>query len=88
MAKPVAYEISQARGWLELQLLAYPTATAMPDLSVTYTLAHGKARSLTHWARPGIEPTTSWFLVVFITAAPQQELHIKIFNSAFSTSEI
>ena len=27
--------------------------------SGTYTRAHGKAGSLTHWARPGIEPTTS-----------------------------
>ena len=27
--------------------------------SATYTTAHGNARSLTHWARPGIEPTSS-----------------------------
>ena len=27
---------------------------------------HGNTRSLTHWARPGIEPTTSWFLVGFV----------------------
>ena len=32
-------------------------------VSVTYTTAHGNARSLTHWTRPGIEPETSWFLV-------------------------
>ena len=34
----------------ELQLLAYTTATAMPDHrpSVTYITAHGNARSLTH----------------------------------------
>ena len=25
--------------------------------------AHDNARSLTHWARPGIEPTSSWMLV-------------------------
>jgi len=24
--------------------------------------------------RPGIEPTTSWFLVRFVSAAPRQEL--------------
>ena len=35
-------------------------------VSVTYTTAHGSARSLTHWERPGIEPTTSWFLVGFV----------------------
>ena len=28
--------------------------------SATYTAAHGNAGSLTHWARPGIEPKTSW----------------------------
>ena len=27
--------------------------------SSTYTTAHGNTRSLTHWARPGIEPTSS-----------------------------
>ena len=34
--------------------------------AVTYTKAHHNARSLTRWARPGIEPTTSWLLVVFV----------------------
>ena len=43
-------------------------------MSVTYTTAHSNARSLTHRARPGIEPSTSWFLVGFISAAPQWEL--------------
>ena len=40
----------------------------------TYTTAHGNTRSLTHWARPGIEPTTSWFLVGFVYDALQWEL--------------
>ena len=31
--------------------------------SATYTTAHGNAGSLTHWARAGTEPSTSWFLV-------------------------
>ena len=35
-------------------------------MSATYTTAHGNARSLTHWARPGIEPAISWFLVGFL----------------------
>jgi len=42
--------------------------------SSTHTTAHGNTRSLTHWARPGIEPATSWFLVGFISTAPWQEL--------------
>ena len=33
---------------------------------MTYTTAHGNARSLTHWLRPGIEPASSWILVEFI----------------------
>ena len=33
--------------------------------STTYTTAHGNARSLTHWARPGMEPVSSWILVGF-----------------------
>ena len=42
--------------------------------SATYTTAHSNAGSLTHWAKPGIEPSTSWFLVEFISAVPQWEL--------------
>ena len=42
--------------------------------SVTYTTAHGKARSLTHWMRPGIEPASSWLLLRFVTTELQQEL--------------
>ena len=37
-------------------------------------MACGNAGSWTHWARPGIEPATSWFLVRFISAKPRWEL--------------
>ena len=40
---------------------------------MTYTTAHN-ARSLTHCARPGIEPALSWVLVGFITTELQREL--------------
>ena len=43
-------------------------------MSAPYTAAQGNTRSLTHWVRPGIEPTTSWFLVRFISAASRWEL--------------
>ena len=43
-------------------------------VSAAYTTAYGNARSLTHWARPGIEPASSWILVRFISAEPQREL--------------
>ena len=35
-------------------------------MSVTYTTAHGNARSLTHGWRPGSEPASSWILVRWI----------------------
>ena len=42
--------------------------------SVNYTRAHSNAGSLTYWARPGIEPASSWITVRFVTAEPSQEL--------------
>ena len=35
---------------------------------------HSKAGSLTYWARPGIEPASSWILVGFVSDEPQREL--------------
>ena len=60
-------------GGLHPQHPAYATATAA---SVTYTTSHSNARCLTHWARLGIEPTSSWILVRFrfITIEPLHEL--------------
>jgi len=51
--------------------------------SATYTTAHGNAGSLTHWARAGTEPTTSWFLVGFVnhcatTGTPSKIICISI----------
>ena len=34
--------------------------------------------SLTHWVRPGLKPTSSWILIIFVSAAPQQELQNSI----------
>ena len=45
---------------------------------------HSNARSLTRWARPGIEPETSWLLVRFIPTAPQRELPTnELFDASF-----
>ena len=38
------------------------------------TTAHNNIGSLSHWARPGIEPASSWMLVRFISTEPRQEL--------------
>jgi len=43
-------------------------------VSATYTTAHSNTGSFTHWARPGMEPATSWFLVRFVSTVAQQEL--------------
>ena len=66
---PASYGGSQVRGsnrscccWPAPQ----PQQHQIQAVSVNYTTAHGNTRSLTQWARPGIEPTTSWFLVGFI----------------------
>ena len=61
---------------LDLQLLAYTTATAPLDPRRISDLchSHSNARSLAHWVRLGIEPTSSWILVWFVTTEPQWEL--------------
>ena len=48
--------------------------------SAACTEAHGNARSLTHWAGPGIKHASSWILVKFITTEPQWKLHSNDFK--------
>ena len=43
-------------------------------MSVTYTSTHRNARSLTHWARLGFEPMSSWLLVRLDSVEPWPEL--------------
>ena len=68
---------SQARGLsnrsYSCQLTSQPQECWIQAKSATYTTAHGNTGSLTHWARPGIEAATSWFLVRFVSAVPEQE---------------
>ena len=60
----------------ELQLLTYTPATASLDPSdIQYLCCSLWQHWLTHWARPGIKPTTSWkHYVRFLTPEPQQKL--------------
>ena len=67
-AAPMAYGGSQARGQIGA-------------VAVTYTTAHGNTGSLTHWARPGIEPASSWILVRFMSTEPWRELRLLQFKS-------
>ena len=70
-----AHGSSQARGRIGESATSLHHSHSIHAKPVTYTAAHGHSRSLTHWARPGMEPTSSWILVRFITAEPQWELH-------------
>ena len=78
-AAPAAYGSSQVRGRIRATALglhhSHSNTRSEPHLG-PYTAAHGNARSLTHWAKPGTEPESSWILVGFISAAPQQELRL------------
>ena len=49
-ATPMAYGSSQARSWIR---------TTVASLHHS----HSNAGSLAHWARPGIQPASSWILV-------------------------
>ena len=77
-AASTAYGSSQGRGWIRAAAAALchtqPQQRWIQAMSVTYTTAHGNTRSLIHWARPGIEPASSWILVKFVSTEPQQEL--------------
>ena len=59
-----------------LQLPAYTAATAARDLSHVCVLCHSspQCQILKPLSEARIESTTSWLLVVFVTAEPQQEL--------------
>ena len=91
-AKPVAYGSSQARsriGTAAAGLLPQAEQCQILAMSTTYATAHGNVGSLTHWARPGIEPVTSWFLVGFISAAPPWELLVQFkFMASFGSQII
>ena len=68
-AAPTEYGGFQARGQIRAVtagLYHQPQPWVIQPISVTYTAAHGNARSLTHWARPVIEPASSWMLVKFV----------------------
>ena len=50
--------------------------------SATYTTVHGGEGSLALWVGSGIEPTSSWILVRFVTTEPREELlHLPFLKS-------
>ena len=77
-----AYGGSQPRGPIRAVAvsLCHSHCNSKSELRLQPTSqAHGNTGSLTHWVRPGIQHTISWFLVGFVSAAPWQELQRLIF---------
>ena len=75
---------------LELQLPAYTTATALPDANFICDLQHSSLQcQILNWARPGIEPSSSWILVRFLTHwATTETVPIPLFTTvAFQQNE-
>ena len=72
---PVAYGSSQAQGRIGATAtgLCHSHSNTRSELSLQPT-PQLMVRSLTHLARPGIEPVSSWKLVRFVSAELQQEL--------------
>ena len=76
-AAPEAYGGSLASGRIRATaagLTPEPQQHRIRASSSAYTTTHSNARSLICWARPGIEPETSWFPGRFVSAVPRQEL--------------
>ena len=86
---PQRVEVPRLRVESELQLPTCTTATATPVPSQVCDLYHSSQQ---HWilnplARPGIEPSTPWFLVGFVSTVPQWELHTISFHSLLCPPE-
>ena len=68
-AAPVAYRSFQARG--QISCSCWPQPQPQPHqihaTFVTCTAACSNTGSLTHWARLGIKPTSSWIVFEFLT---------------------
>ena len=68
-ATPAAYGGSQARSLIRTAATSLHQSHSnmgSEPCYVTYSTAKGNAGSLTHWARPAMEPATAWFLVGFV----------------------
>ena len=62
----IYYFICSMWFWCSCRPMPETQQCGIQAVSVTYTTAHGNTRSLIHWARPGIKPAPSWFLVRFV----------------------
>ena len=85
-ATPAAYGSSQARGTIGASAAGLPHShsNARTELRPWPTpQLTANVGSLTHWVRPGVEPTSSWILLGLVIAESQWELQ----NDRFLNSE-
>ena len=82
-AAPGAHGGSQAMGRIRAAATSLHHSHSNSDLSMspTYTTAHGNDGSLTHWAKLGVKPTSSWILVRFVSTEPWWECLKSFFKS-------
>ena len=75
LSKATLRQMEIPRLGVESELLAYATATAMPDLSHVCNLQHRsqQCQSLNPLSEARMEPASSGMLVGFITTEPQRE---------------
>ena len=72
---PHAWHMEVPRLGLDQSYSCRPIPEPQQCQATTYTTAHSNTRSLTHWARPGIESPSSWLLVRFVIIAPWGKHH-------------
>ena len=68
------WPVNVPRLGLEWEPMPQPQQHPIWAASATHTAAHGNAESLTHWARPELEPASSWIPVRVVTTDPRREL--------------
>ena len=83
MAAPVAYGSSQARGQVGAAAASptpQPQQHQVQATYVTYAAACSNTSSLTHWARPGMKPTSSWTLCQVLNPRSHSRNSMKSFS--------
>ena len=71
----MAYGCSQANQSYSCLPKPQPQKLGIQSVFVNYTTGQSNDESPTHWARPGIDPASSWCI---ISDAPQWELHFSL----------
>ena len=80
-AAPKACGGSQAMGPVGATAASLHHSHSSTRFERTCDLHHNSWQHLTHCARPGLEPTTSWFLVEFVSTVPTETLFPPCFYS-------